>query len=271
MAKYKFDATEKSILRKMFWNSGLVFAGFNQVKMEGNAFTNTMAPVVNEYYKDEEERKQALVRHNGFFNTHAVMFALIAGLTYALEKEKMTKGSVDDDTIESIKISLMGPTAGFGDAFFFNTVRVIAAGICIGFASQGNIIGPLLFVLIYGGGQMIMRYYLLRVGYVSGTSFIDKIFESGLINALTTAASIIGLTMVGAMVATTVNVKLNWIINAGGAEIVVLDVLDKIMPGILSLVLLFALVKLIKKGVKPIYLVCGVMVVSIVLAFFKVF
>lgn len=271
MAKYTFDSTEKSILRKMFWNSGLVFAGFNQVKMEGNAFTNTMAPVINEYYKDDDERKKALVRHNGFFNTHAVMFALIAGLTYALEKEKMTKKSVDDDTIESIKISLMGPTAGFGDAFFFNTIRVIAAGICIGFASQGNLFGPLLFILMYGGGQMLLRYYLLRVGYVSGTSFIDKIFESGLINALTTAASIIGLTMVGAMVATTVNVKLNWTISVGGAQIVVLNVLDKIMPGILSLILLFIMVKLIKKGVKPIYLVIGVLVISVILAFFKVF
>lgn len=271
MAKHNFDAKEKSILRKMFWNSGLVFAGFNQVKMEGNAFTNTMAPVVNEYYKDEEERKAALVRHNGFFNTHAVMFALIAGLTYAMEKEKMTKGTVDDDTIESIKVALMGPTAGFGDAFFFNTIRVIAAGICIGFAAQGNILGPILFVLLYGGGQMLARYYLLRIGYVSGTSFIDKVFESGLINALTTSASIVGLSMVGAMVASTVKVNLKWVLNFGGAEIILLDVLDKIMPGVLSLILLYGLVRLIKRGVKPIYMVLGLMLISVVLAYFNIF
>ena len=30
---------------------------------------------VDELYKDEQERKEALRRHNGFFNTHAVMFS----------------------------------------------------------------------------------------------------------------------------------------------------------------------------------------------------
>ena len=34
--------------------------------------------------------------------------------------------------------SFMGPTAGIGDAFFFNCLRVIAAGIAIGLCSQAN-------------------------------------------------------------------------------------------------------------------------------------
>ena len=107
MAKMELSAQEKKTLKSMFWNSGLVFCGFNMVKMEGNAFTCTMAPAIEELYSDPEERKQALVRHNNFFNTHAVLFSFIAGLAYALEREKVTKGSVDDDTIENIKVALM--------------------------------------------------------------------------------------------------------------------------------------------------------------------
>ena len=53
----------------------------------------------------------------------------------------MTRSSVDDDTIENIKVALMGPTAGIGDAFFFNCVRVIAAGIGIGLCAEGNLLG----------------------------------------------------------------------------------------------------------------------------------
>ena len=89
--------------------------------------------------------------------------------------------------------------------------------------------------------------------------------------ALTKAASIMGITMVGAMVASSVKVKLAWTITIGEASVVVLDILDSIIPGILSIVLVFGLMKLIKKGYKPITLVFGILVISIVLAFFGIF
>ena len=267
MASYQYDATEKKVLNKMFLNSGFVFVTFTMTKMEANGFTMTMAPALDELYKDnQEEKKKALRRHNQFFNTHAVLFSFIAGLTYALEKEKVVNGSVNDETIDNIKVALMGPTAGMGDAFFFNCVRVIAAGIAIGLCSTGNILGTLLFILLYGGSQVIARYYLLRIGYTLGTSFIDKLFESGLLDALTKSASILGMIMVGAMVSSQVNVKLNWVINVGDTSVVVLDILNSVMPGILSIGLVFGLMKLIKKGWTPTKLVLLILFGSILLA-----
>ena len=69
-----YTPQEKKTLRKMFWNSGLVFCGFNMVKMEGNAFALTMEPALDELYDDKKEKAEAMRRHNGFFNTHAVFF-----------------------------------------------------------------------------------------------------------------------------------------------------------------------------------------------------
>lgn len=267
MSKYNFNDTEKKTLRSMYWNSGLVFCGFNQVKMEGNCFTLTMAPALEELYSDTEERNAALKRHNNFFNTHAVLLAFIAGIAYAMEKEKKTKGSVDDDTIESIKVALMGPTAGIGDAFFFNCVRVIAAGVAIGMCSTGNVLGTILFILLYGGSQMIARWYLLRIGYTMGTSFIDTVFQSGLMQSLTKSASILGIGMVGCMVATMVNVNLTLNLAVGDTSVEIFSIFDSIMPGLLSIGLFFYLMHLIKKGVKPIYLVLGILVVSIGISF----
>lgn len=238
MAKENYTPEEKKTLKKMFWNSRLVFSSFNMVKMEGNAFALTMEPALDELYKDKKEKAEAMRRHDGFFNTHAVLFSLIAGI---------------------------------GDAFFFNCLRVIAAGIAIGLCSQANILGVLLFILIYGGSQLAGSWYLLKTGYKYGTTFIDTIFSSGLMQALTKAASIMGITMVGAMVASSVKVKLAWTITIGEASVVVLDILDSIIPGILSIVLVFGLMKLIKKGYKPITLVFGILVISIVLAFFGIF
>lgn len=271
MAETTYTPAEKKTLRKMFLNSRLVFAGFNMVKMEGNAFALTMEPALDELYEDKEEKKEAMRRHNGFFNTHAVFFSLIAGITYALERQKKEHGGVDDDTIENIKIALMGPTAGIGDAFFFNCLRVIAAGIAIGLCSQANFLGVILFVLIYGCSQLAASWYLLRAGYRYGTSFIDQVFNSGLMQSLTKAAGVMGITMVGAMVASSVKVKLAWTIRVGEASVVVADIFDSIMPGILSVLLVFGLMKLIKKGYKPITLVFGILVISVVLAFFGIF
>ena len=77
--------------------------------------------------------------------------------------------------------------------------------------------------------------------------------------------------MVGAMVATTVKVKLNWTIAVGQTSVVVLDIIESIMPGLLSIVLVFVLVRLIKKGVKPITLVFGILALTILLAAVGVF
>ena len=72
MAKTTYTPEEKKTLRRMFWNSGLTFSSFNMVKMEGNAFALTMEPALDELYKDKAEKVEAMRRHNGFFNTHAV-------------------------------------------------------------------------------------------------------------------------------------------------------------------------------------------------------
>lgn len=272
MAKYVMTPTEKKILNQMFLNSGTVFVTFTMTKMEANGFTMTMAPALDELYKnDPEGRKEALRRHNQFFNTHAVMFNLIAGLTWAMEKQKVENGSIDAETIQNIKVALMGPTAGAGDAFFFNCVRVIAAGIGIGLCSQGNILGTILFIALYGGSQLIVKYLFLQLGYTMGISFIDTVFESGLIDALTKAASILGMIMVGAMCASQVNVKLAWTITVGQTSVVVLDIVNSIMPGILSIGLVFGLMALIKKGFKPTQLVLGILFGCVALAFFGVF
>ena len=150
MEKKVVSAEENKILKKMFWNSHLVFANFNMTKMEANGFTMTMAPAVESIYGDDiEGKKAAYARHQSFFNTHAVAFNFIAGLCYALEKD-CHDGKVPGETIDAIKASLMGPTAGMFDSIFFNCLRVIGAGIAIGLCSQGNILGTFIFILLYG-------------------------------------------------------------------------------------------------------------------------
>lgn len=262
---------DKKVLRKMFFLSHLVFPAFNMVKMEAVGFTYTMEPAIESIYNDDPEgKKEAYLRHQAFFNTNAVPFAFIAGLAYAMEKQHKA-GQVDGATIENVKASLMGPTAGMFDSLFFNTLRVIAAGIAIGLCSQGNFAGVILFILLYGVSQSICKYFLLNWGYTLGTSFIDKVFNSGLMDVLSKSASVLGLTMVGAMTATMVNVPLTWTINTGETSVVIKDVLDSIFPGLLGVILLFVLVHLIKKGWRPTKLILLVFIIAFVGAILHIF
>lgn len=270
--KKDLSNTEKKVLKSMFLRSHLTFLSFNMTKMEANGLTITMQPAIESIYKDDPEgKKEAYARHQNFFNTHAVPFAFISGLSYAMEKEHKEKGSVPAQTIESIKASLMGPTAGMFDSMFFNCLRIIAAGIAIGLCSQGNFLGVPIFILLYGVSQSICKYIFLNLGYTLGTSFIDRIFNSGLMESLTKAASLLGLMMVGCMTATIVNVPLNWTINVGQTSVVVGDVFNSIFPGILSIVLVFVLMKLIKKGFRPAQLIIGIFVFALLGAFIGLF
>ena len=90
----------------------------------------------------------------------------------------------------------MGPTAGMFDSLFFNCLRIIAAGIAIGLCSEGSILGTLIFILIYGVSQSVVKYFFVNWGYVFGTSFIDMVFSSGLMGALSKSASVLGLSLI---------------------------------------------------------------------------
>ncbi|MFV0479069.1 MAG: PTS system mannose/fructose/sorbose family transporter subunit IID [Anaerorhabdus sp.] len=272
MEKKLVGTEEKKILRSMFLRSHLVFISFNMVKMEANGFTITMAPAIESIYKgDEEGKKAAYLRHQNFFNTHAVPFSFIAGLAYAMEKEHKEKQSIDGQTIESIKAALMGPTAGMFDSLFYNCLRIIAAGIAIGLCAQGNILGTIIFILLYGVSQSVVKYFFINWGYTYGTTFIDSIFSSGLMGALTKSASVLGLTMVGAMTAQMVNVPLNWTLNVGETSVVIQDVINSIFPGLLGVVLLFGLVSAIKKGARPTQLILGIFAFALIGAFIGIF
>lgn len=251
---------DNAVLRKMFIMSHSVFMNFNMTKMEANCFTNTMAPAIEQVYVDDPEgKREAYLRHQAFFNTHAVALDFIAGLSYALEKD-CAEGKVPGQTIEAIKASLMGPTAGMFDSLFFNCLRVIGAGIAIGLCSQGNIAGTFIFILLYGVTQSILKWFLLKAGYTLGTSFIDSIYNSGLMQVATKAASILGVMMVGCMTATTVGFPLNWTVTIGDTSLVVLDLFESIYPGILSVTIVLIMLAFIKKGVRPIVLIFGLLI-----------
>ena len=265
---------EKQNLKKMFWRSGHMWADFTMVKMEGMTYAYAMLPVINEVYKDNPElQTEAFVRNTEFFNTHAAAAGLNLGLSYALERERsQDPEAITGEMITNIKTSLMGPLAAVGDSIFFNCIRVISAGVGMSLASQGNPLGVVLFVGIYGGAFLAVKWYLLNLGYSLGTEAITAAFKSGIVGWLSDSACCMGLIMVGSLVSSMVSISTPLVIPMGaGAEMVVQDIFDGIMPGILKIGLLYLIMNLVRKKVKPIFIIFGILIVSVIGSFFGVF
>lgn len=239
---------------------------FNFERMMAPGFTFIQIPFLKKIYKNNTKAlSDSLTDNMEFINTHPNFVGFLAGLLLSLEE-----AHEDRSVIKGVKMALYAPLAGIGDAFFWFTLLPIMAGICGSLAMDGNIIGPILFAVVY------LFVYLLRVplthfGYNLGLGSIEKISENA--EKVSRAASIIGITVIGGLIATYVSLSLNIKINLSADYVLDLQtqLLDKIFPKILSIAyvaLLYYLLK--KKNVSPVILITMTFVIVLTLSFFGV-
>jgi fructoselysine and glucoselysine-specific PTS system IID component len=185
-----------------------------------------MLPIIKKLYKKKEEQIEAVKRHMEFFNTTPYVSTLVLGISTAMEESNANNEDFDTSSISSVKASLMSPLAGIGDSLFWGTLRVIATGVGTSLSLQGNILGPILFLLLFNIPQFIVRYVCMISGYKFGTKFLEKIEDSGLMPKLTYGASIIGLIIIGAMIPGMVNIKIAGIMGTGDSAFEIQKIID---------------------------------------------
>lgn len=263
-------AEERKLLRKAFWRSFTLYAAVSPAKQGASGFCYSMMPFINHFYKGEEDRKrEALGRSMSYFNTTIPCSTFIMGLVASMEKKNSEQKDFDASSINAVKSSLMGPLAGIGDSIFWGVLRVIAAGIAVGLGTSGNVLAPLIFLLLFNVPSILIKYYGTFLGYKLGSEYIQKVYASGLMNILTKAAGIIGLIMVGGMTASMVTFNSTFELNMKGESVLNLQsMLDSIFVGLVPLgltLLCYYLLK--KKNISITVLILGVIVLSIGLSF----
>ena len=267
MTKTSKTKTENLITKKelnqVFWRSFQMEFSWNYERQMNMAYAYAMIPILKKLYQTKEQMADALKRHLEFFNTTPHIVTLILGINAAMEEENVNDPDFDTSAIDSIKTSLMGPLAGIGDSFFWGTLRLIATGVGTSLALQGNILGPILFLLIFNIPHILFRYLATSWGYKLGTGFLKKIQENGMMESLTLGASIIGLMVVGGMTATMIDINLPMKIGSGENAVTVQSIFDDIVPKILCLGVFGAVFYLLKKEVKPLTILLGLAVVGI--------
>ncbi|MDE9459529.1 PTS system mannose/fructose/sorbose family transporter subunit IID [Xenorhabdus bovienii] len=247
------DLTTRDI-NVMALRSLLLQASFNYERMQAGGWLYTLIPALRKLHKNPGDLTNSMKMHMEFINVHPFDVTFLSGLVLAMErsKEKIS-------TIRAVKVALMGPLGGIGDALFWLTLLPICAGIGASLALQGSIFGPIVFLLMFNLVHFTLRFGLAHYGYRAGTTAITMLKTHT--KNISHAASIVGMTVIGALIASYVHLSTPLVMKAGEAKVALqTDVLDKLMPNLLPLCFTLLVYWLMKRGFSPVKLI-GITVV----------
>lgn len=281
------------------WRSTFLQGSWNYERMQNGGYAYSMIPAIKKLYHTKEDRAAALKRHLEFFNTHPYLTSPILGVTLALEEEKANGAEIDDVTISGIKVGMMGPLAGVGDPVFWFTARPIIAGLGASLAIAGNIVGPILFFVLWNIMRIGFMWWSQEFGYRAGTQITDDV-SGGLLQKVTRGASMMGMFILGTLIERWVTIKFTPVVSKtpiqkGGyidwdhlpnnihsvqkvltewnmgkglsltpyKTTTLQDNLDLLIPGLAAVLLTFLCMWLLKKKVSPIVIILGIFVVGI--------
>ena len=245
----------KKELRSIFLRSLSLEYSWNYERQQNMGYCFAMLPAIKKIYQKKEDQIAAAKRHMEFFNTTPYISTAVFGISTAMEESNARNEDFDTSSINNVKVALMGPLAGIGTSL----------------AMQGSILGPLLFWLIFNVPAFAVRYICLKFGYKFGTSFLNKIEESGMMPKLTFGAAVLGLMVIGAMIPSMITVNIAGAIGSGDAAVKVQEILDGIMPNLVPFAMTLGIYGLLQKKVKVSWILIVLMIVGIVGALLGIF
>lgn len=292
----KIQLTKKDRL-SVAWRSTFIQGSWNYERMQNGGWAFAMIPAIKKLYTTKEDQAAALKRHLEFFNTHPYVASPILGVTLALEEERANGAAVDDVAIQGVKIGMMGPLAGIGDPVFWFTIRPMLGALGASLAMGGNILGPILFFVLWNVIRWSFMWYTQEFGYKAGSKITDDL-SGGLLQDITKGASILGMFVLAALVERWVSIRFVPVVSrvnldqgafiewdklpAGSAGVqkaltdmqgglsltpekvtTLQDNLNDLIPGLVPLLLTFFCMWLLKKKVSPIVIIIGLFVVGI--------
>ena len=299
MAENKVQLSKKDRL-SVALRSTFLQGSWNYERMQNGGWCFAMIPAIKKLYTTKEDQIAALKRHLEFFNTHPYVASPVIGVTLALEEDKANGAPVEDSAIQGVKVGMMGPLAGVGDPVFWFTARPILGALGASLALAGNILGPILFFVLWNVIRLAFMWYTQEFGYNVGTKIAEDM-SGGLLGKITQGASILGMFIIGSLVQRWVSISFTPVVssvtqsegayidwsqiqgNADGIksaleqysslgatglnQIKVTTLqqnLDSLIPGLAALLLTLLCCKLLKKKVSPITIIIALFVVGIV-------
>lgn len=224
--------TKKDIHKMCIRNCMSAHAAFNYETFLSGTLVLSIGPLLEKIYKDEPDKLQEKMDAylGQFFNTQVTFQLPIFGAIVAVEETKEPNAT---ETATAIKTSLMGPLAGIGDSLLLAMPKAIIGALAGYWALEGSYAG-IFIALAWGVFMMWLKFFLGRLGYEKGVQIITK--QVGKFNAITQAAAVLGMVVVGSMIASTVTISTPLVFKMGEISKSLQDTLNTIIPALLPLV-----------------------------------
>lgn len=236
--------------------------GWNYERMQGSGYLFIILPQLRKIYGDDSpELKEMMKIHSQFFNTSNFFNTIITGIDLAMEEEEQYKAK---DTVKGMKVGLMGSFAAVGDSLFASLIPTIFGALAGNMAQQGNPVGALIWIFATIA-IVIFRWKQLGYAYKEGVSLVTTMQHR--LETLTNAATLLGVFMVGALVASIVKVEFAWKPTIGDVTIDIQENVDMILPKLLPLIIALSIYWLLgRKHMNATRAIFIVLIVSIILS-----
>ncbi|OIX98890.1 PTS fructose transporter subunit IID [Staphylococcus equorum] len=236
--------------------------GWNYERMQGSGYLFIILPQLRKIYGDDSyELKEMMKIHSQFFNTSNFFNTIITGIDLAMEEEEQYKAK---DTVKGMKVGLMGSFAAVGDSLFASLIPTIFGALAGNMAQQGNPVGALIWI-VATIAIVIFRWKQLGYAYKEGVSLVTTMQHR--LETLTNAATLLGVFMVGALVASIVKVQFAWKPTIGDVTIDVQENVDMILPKLLPLIIALSIYWLLgRKRMNATRAIFIVLIISIILS-----
>ena len=162
------------------WRSWMMYnlSSMSFERLESFGFCLGMMPALRKLYPGKAERMEAMKRHASFYNTEPQIGAIINGLAVGLEEKRANGEKIDGETINTLKVGLMGPIAGIGDSMIPGMLVPILLSIGMALAAGGSVLGPLFYIISFNAIAITGSYMLFMKGYKLGTGSVESLVSS---------------------------------------------------------------------------------------------
>ena len=257
------EGNEKVITKKDLDNCGVRWLmAVNTFNYEGQLSASVvfaLSKVLRKLYPNDDDYVASLNNHYKYFNTTPPIAGLLLGAALAVEEKGRTKSF---QAVQDLKVGLMGSMAGIGDTIFWILTPTIFGSIAGYMAQQGNPIGMIIWIA-FCLAIFFWRIHWFNYGYKFGIHVITNLGQQ--LNAFTEAASVLGLSVVGALIPSVVVLKTGLTFQTGSVKMALQSgVLDKIFPAMLPILATWIVYKLIHKKVNMTYIILGIIVIAMI-------
>jgi mannose/fructose/N-acetylgalactosamine-specific phosphotransferase system component IID/mannose/fructose/N-acetylgalactosamine-specific phosphotransferase system component IIC len=243
-------------------------AGNSYERYQANGVVATMFPILKKLYKDKDAQMQdAMQRTSELFNAEDMTAALPIGIALSMEEQKSLGAPIDGDLISETKAALFPPMAALGDTVNWATIVPVTLAIMCPYALSGAWWPGIAAVVIAGILCNSQVFFLMHAGYRMGSRAVKHLIKTGMIEKILSMFTVLGMFVIGGMTSTLVHIKTPIEIAAGDTSInLQTDVLDALIPNLLTFTATMIIYKLLKSGkVSVIRIILGIVVVGLAL------